>query len=130
MKGEVTIITTNSEISSPALLQTISFSQAFSSVNHPVTLVQAVSHLRRCLDGAAFTVRSGDTFLDTLKAQKSGSGISQRAESLHDILPTFPHRVRNGRTLQSAAARKNKISNLSHRLWDGQTLQRASARHY
>ena len=64
---EVTILTTYSAISTPALLKTISFSQAFSSVNHSVTLFQAVSHLRRLLDGDAFTARSGETFIEFLK---------------------------------------------------------------
>ena len=110
---EVTILSTISAISTPALLQTISFSQAFSSVNHSVTLFQAVSHLRRLLDGDAFTARSGETFLEFLK-------------ELHDILPNFPHRVRDGQTRQGAAASKSTISNLSHGLWDGQTSQRGA----
>ena len=52
--------------------------------------------------------------------------ISQRAATLHDILPNFPHRVRDGQTRQGAAASKSTISNLSHRLWDGQTSQRGA----
>ena len=54
--------------------------------------------------------------------------ISQRAATLHDILPNFPHRVsRDGQTRQGAAASKSTISNLSHRLRDFQALQRAAA---
>ena len=52
--------------------------------------------------------------------------ISQRAATLHDILPNFPHRVRDGQTRQGAAASKSTISNLSHGLWDGQTSQRGA----
>ena len=52
--------------------------------------------------------------------------ISQRAATLHDILPNFPHRVRDGQTRQGAAASKSTISNLSHRLRDGQTRQRGA----
>ena len=54
--------------------------------------------------------------------------ISQRAATLHDILPNFPHRVRDGQTRQGAAASKSTISNLSHRLQYGQTRQRLAAR--
>ena len=113
---EVTILTTYSAISTPSAAQNHLF---FSGV----FIRQSFSHI------VSSCVSSATSFgWRCLYCQVGGNihRISQRAATLHDILPNFPHRVRDGQTRQGAAASKSTISNLSHRLWDGQTSQRGA----